>query len=184
MEWRLVASDLMAYQFWSPEFCKFLIEKAEAHGFSQDGTDPDYPTDQCWLKDALKEYPGVMREIFADMKRAVSRIIGDHWTDAADFHEFQDPFMVRFRSEGVRDLRLHNDWSEFSMWLRLNDDYEGGRLLFPRQNYEADIPVGTVLLWPGINTHPHMTTQMLRGVKYAVNFWTYDSARMKLLNSV
>ena len=56
--------------------------------------------------------------------------------------------------------------------IKLNDNYEGADLEFPLQGFSnGSMPVGSVLAWPSLVTHPHQTNQLVSGVKYALTIW-------------
>jgi predicted 2-oxoglutarate/Fe(II)-dependent dioxygenase YbiX len=56
--------------------------------------------------------------------------------------------------------------------VKLNDNYEGALLDFPRQNFtNAQLPVGSLLAWPSLVTHPHGSTPITSGVKYSLTIW-------------
>jgi hypothetical protein len=56
--------------------------------------------------------------------------------------------------------------------LKLNDDFVGGRLEFPRQELDnGDLGVGELLLWPSLVTHPHRAAPVTSGVKYGLTIW-------------
>jgi Rps23 Pro-64 3,4-dihydroxylase Tpa1-like proline 4-hydroxylase len=73
--------------------------------------------------------------------------------------------------------KLHVDGAAYtssrkiSGLLYLNDDYDGGELFFPRQNYKYKPKTGSVLMFPSIYTHPHESLEILNGTKYAVVTW-------------
>ena len=53
-----------------------------------------------------------------------------------------------------------------------HDGYTGAELEFPRQGYSnANLPVGTLLAWPSLVTHPHRSTPLLSGTKYSLTLW-------------
>ena len=59
--------------------------------------------------------------------------------------------------------------SKVTLSVKLNNDYTGGEITFPRQNFtNKDIPVGCALFWPGDVTHPHKITPVVSGTKYTV----------------
>lgn len=55
--------------------------------------------------------------------------------------------------------------------LYLNDDYEGGGLVFPRQDVEVKPDAGSMILFPSFGTHPHEALPVTKGTKYAVVTW-------------
>jgi predicted 2-oxoglutarate/Fe(II)-dependent dioxygenase YbiX len=68
---------------------------------------------------------------------------------------------------------LHNDASLVTGSVKLNDDYLGANLIYPRQNISnKDIPVGKMILFPGALTHGHECLPLRAGVKYSYTIWT------------
>ena len=66
-------------------------------------------------------------------------------------------------------IRLHHDKSRVSLSLVLNDDFEGGEICFPRQDFtNKHIPRGTLLMWPGQITHPHSVQPITSGTRHAM----------------
>jgi len=62
--------------------------------------------------------------------------------------------------------------AQVSASVRLNDGYAGGALEFPRQGFNnASTPVGTLVAWPSLVTHPHRSVPVRRGVKYSLTVW-------------
>jgi hypothetical protein len=53
----------------------------------------------------------------------------------------------------------------------LNDDYDGGHLVFPRQGLTLRPKPGTVILFPSGFTHPHEVRDVTAGVRYTVVTW-------------
>ena len=71
---------------------------------------------------------------------------------------------------------MHSDISLVSGSVKLNDEYEGGELYFPRQNFSnKDIPVGKCILFPSQVTHPHTSTELLSGTKWSLTMWTNNT---------
>ena len=59
--------------------------------------------------------------------------------------------------------------------MKLNDEYKGAALEFPRQEFSnLDIHVGDLICWPSKITHPHRSTQLEEGEKYSLTIWTKD----------
>jgi predicted 2-oxoglutarate/Fe(II)-dependent dioxygenase YbiX len=75
--------------------------------------------------------------------------------------------------KGQRDLRLHSDLSLVTGSVKLNDDYTGGDLYFPRQKFSnKDVPVGKCILFPGQVTHSHTSKELESGTKFSLTIWT------------
>ena len=70
-------------------------------------------------------------------------------------------------------LNLHCDASLVTGSVKLNDDYKGAELVFPRQKFSnKDVPVGKCILFPGQLTHGHECQELVSGVKYSLTIWT------------
>ena len=91
---------------------------------------------------------------------------------AIDYAGLRDAFVIKFTPGGQAALPLHHDVAQVSASVRLNDGYEGGALEFPRQGFStAATPIGTLVAWPSLVTHPHLSAAVLRGVKYSLTIW-------------
>jgi hypothetical protein len=59
-----------------------------------------------------------------------------------------------------------------SMSVKLNDNYTGAELEFPRQGVtNASLAIGEVVAWPSLVTHPHASAPITSGVKYSLTIW-------------
>ena len=94
------------------------------------------------------------------------------WT-LDDTAEAEDIFVVKYSKDTQTELKTHVDDSYVSGSIKLNNNYEGGILTFPRQrvtNQAAE--VGDLLVWPSQITHPHNSTLLEEGEKYSITIWT------------
>jgi predicted 2-oxoglutarate/Fe(II)-dependent dioxygenase YbiX len=55
----------------------------------------------------------------------------------------------------------------------LNEDFEGGELLFDRQALKVKPATGGVVLFPAHYTHPYQALPVLRGCKYTFTAWLF-----------
>ena len=56
--------------------------------------------------------------------------------------------------------------------IKLNNGYTGADLVFPRQAFDnSAVAVGDMQVWPSLVTHPHETSQLEHGIKYALTVW-------------
>jgi|TARA_Y100000034_G_scaffold131156_1_gene191300 hypothetical protein len=54
-------------------------------------------------------------------------------------------------------------------FVKLNNNFEGCETVFPRQEWNTkDLPVGHMVTFPGVITHPHYTTRLASGIKYSL----------------
>ncbi|MFO0002191.1 MAG: 2OG-Fe(II) oxygenase [bacterium] len=92
-------------------------------------------------------------------------------------------FAVRYTMEGQKKLDLHSDESFISCSIKLNNNYTGGNLFFPLQNFSNEsVPPGDLLIWPSRITHPHQSTLLSSGEKYSITVWTEEIQRNKKIN--
>ena len=117
---------------------------------------------QKFFEDFAQHYAGTIRKMIKK-EYVGAQIMG--WFD---------PFIVRYDGTNQDELHLHNDVSHITMVVKLNDDFEGGILSFPRQKFDnKNIPVGHALIWPSQITHPHVVSPTKSGVKYSLTSWTW-----------
>jgi hypothetical protein len=89
-----------------------------------------------------------------------------------DYHGINDAFVIKYEVGQQEELRIHHDVAQVSASIKLNDDYQGAVLEFPRQNKTNEsVPVGSMLAWPSLVTHPHASTLIQSGVKYSMTIW-------------
>ena len=70
-------------------------------------------------------------------------------------------------------LNLHHDASLVTGSVKLNEDYTGAELIYPRQGItNKDIPVGKMLLFPGAVSHGHECLSLKSGIKYSLTIWS------------
>ena len=82
-------------------------------------------------------------------------------------------FAVKYSRDTQKKLKEHIDESYISGSIKLNTNYTGADLQFPRQGYSnTDVAVGDLLVWPSHLTHPHLCTEIHEGEKYALTIWT------------
>jgi hypothetical protein len=163
-----VAPDLVTVPWWTPTFCQALIRAAEAvGGFDADPEDP-VPGEEVSLA-AIS--PRLFAAVQDDVGLRLWPTLRQRWP-LIDYHGLRDAFVIRYEPGRQTELRLHHDVAQVSASVKLNDDYQGGVLEFPRQQASnADLPVGALLAWPSLVTHPHRATPVTSGVKYSLTIW-------------
>lgn len=162
-----VAPDVYQLPFWTPSFCELVVRAAEAVGFEPDPDDP-VPGHEVSLA-AIS--PALFGAVERDIGMRVWPQLQDEWP-LIEYRGLRDAFVIRYRQGEQESLRLHQDIAQVSATVRLNDDYEGADLAFPRQGYmNRDQPVGSMLAWPSLVTHPHEATELVSGTKYALTIW-------------
>jgi hypothetical protein len=163
-----VAPELFLLPFWTPEFCGVLVRAAEATGAFR--PDPDDPVPGHEVSLALIS-PMLFDAVQNDVGRRVWPRLQSVWP-LIEYRGLRDAFVIRYVPSEQESLRLHQDVAQVSATVRLNDDYEGAELRFPRQGFDAGgQPVGSLLAWPSLVTHPHEAGPLISGVKYGLTIW-------------
>jgi len=162
-----VAPDIYQLPFWTPGFCSTVVRAAEAVGFSRDRDDP-VPGHEVSLA-AIS--PTLFTAVERDIGFRVWPALQVAWP-LIEYRGLRDAFVIRYR-EGEQDhLRLHQDIAQVSATVRLNDGYVGAALHFPRQRWDNGAqPVGSIVAWPSLVTHPHESKPLGAGTKYALTIW-------------
>ena len=160
----------------SPEQCAELIAVAEAHGGWQSMDGDDYPAQEIRL--AELDLLGDIELLFRDH---LTPVIEQHWRPAR-MHGVRDAFVTKYTLDTQTSLSLHTDASLVTASVKLNADYTGGVLNFPRQGCSnTEIAVGDCLLFPGQLTHGHESTPITAGTKYSLTIWSRRYAGDKVL---
>lgn len=164
---QMVAPEILRMACWTPEFCAALVEAADAVGVAADPHDP-VPGEEVSL---ARISPALFAHVERDMGTRIWPRLVAHWP-LAEYRGINDAFVIRYEPGRQESLRLHHDVAQVSGSVRLNDGYQGAVLEFPRQSFDtSQIPVGDLVVWPSLVTHPHQGTPIRSGVKYALTIW-------------
>lgn len=173
------APDILVMPFWTPEFCAVLVRAAEVAGMWASDPDDPVPGAEVSLFALAPRLAGLLEE---DLMARVWPRLHEHWPEAAATG-LHDAFVIRYepaRSPGgdPRDIQsteglpLHHDVAQVSASVRLNHGYRGGALSFPRQAWDTTgVPVGQLVAWPSLVTHPHRAEPVDHGVRYGLTIW-------------
>lgn len=163
-----VASELYVLPFWTPQMCAAIIRAAEETGsFAADVDDP-VPGHEVSL--ALIS-PVLFEHVQNDLGERIWPQLRTAWP-LIDYCGLRDAFVIKYSADTQTELRLHHDVAQVSASVKLNDEYTGAVLDFPRQGFtNAHVPVGSLLVWPSLVTHPHQTLPLDSGTKYGLTIW-------------
>ncbi len=163
-----VGADLLVLPCWTPEFCATVIRAAEAIGAFEPQPDDPVPGHEVSL--AIIS-PRLFERVQDDFGSRIWPQLQTVWP-YVDYYGLRDAFVIRYAPGEQESLRIHHDVAQVSGSIKLNDAYSGAALVFPRQTYDnSAVRVGEMLVWPSLVTHPHETTQLDSGVKYALTVW-------------
>ncbi len=162
-----VAPDLLLLPFWTPEFCAAVIRAAELVGFEPDPDDPVPGHEVSLATISPRLYAAVQDDIGLRIWPRLQTV----WP-LIEYRGLRDAFVIRYLPDEQESLRIHQDIAQVSATVKLNDGFDGAALTFPRQRYDnSEQPVGSLLVWPALVTHPHEAAQLLSGVKYGLTIW-------------
>jgi hypothetical protein len=163
-----VASEIVMMPFWTSQMCAAVIAAAEATGRFEPDPDDPVPGHEVSLATIS---PVLFDAAQIDIGRRVWPILQDRWP-LIEYRGLRDAFVIRYRAGEQESLRLHQDIAQVSMTVRLNEDYAGAALHFPRQGWSnAHQPIGSLIAWPSLVTHPHEALPLTSGVKYGLTIW-------------
>ena len=165
---RQLGPDVLGVPFWTPDYCATIIRAAEAIGaFEHQPHDP-VPGHEISL--AIIS-PKLFEAVEIDLGVRIWPQLQTVWP-YIDYHGLRDVFVIKYELGVQEHLRVHHDVAQVSASLKLNDDYDGAVLEFPRQGVTNDTAeVGELVVFPALVTHPHLATPLRRGVKYGLVVW-------------
>jgi hypothetical protein len=166
--WEVVAPEIVRVPFWTPAFCSTVVRTAfAADAWDQDPDDP-VPGREVSLA-ALS--PRLFAHVEEHVGHCVVPVLRAVWPELGWFG-LQDAFVIAYAPGPDAGLRLHHDVAQVSAAVRLADDHEGGALEFPRQGWDnRDVPVGHLVAWPSLVTHPHRAAPVTAGCKVGLTLW-------------
>ena len=159
--------DLLVVPFWTRPFCAAIVRAANLVGFAADPDDP-VPGREVSLAAVS---PHLYQLVQDDLGRRIWPQLQEVWP-LIDYHGLRDAFVIRYAIGEQESLREHHDVAQVSASVKLDDDHDGAELRFPRQGVDnASVPVGALLAWPSLVTHPHEVAPLRRGVKHGLTIW-------------
>jgi hypothetical protein len=162
-----LAPELLVVPFWRPAFCTAIVRAAQLVGFAPDPHDP-VPGHEVSLA-AIS--PRLYQAVQNDLGSRIWPQLRETWP-LIDYHGLRDAFVIRYALGEQEELRRHHDVAQVSGSVKLDDDHVGAELRFPRQGVDnRSVPVGALLAWPSLVTHPHETAPLVRGVKHGLTIW-------------
>ncbi|MDP9464545.1 MAG: hypothetical protein M3P52_07975 [Actinomycetota bacterium] len=163
-----VAPDLLVVPCWTPQFCATVVRAAEAVGAFEHQPDDPVPGHEVSLAVIS---PRLFETVQEDFGMRIWPQLLTVWP-YVDYHGLRDAFVIRYAPGEQESMRVHHDVAQVSGSIKLNNDYSGAALVFPRQCFDnTEVGVGEMLVWPSLVTHPHEAAQLDSGVKYALTVW-------------
>lgn len=163
----VLEKDMIVVEFMDDRQCYELINLAEQFGQFQSLEDDKFPAQEIRLKEL-----GLFNQLQKVWEENIYPIVEKYW-HPLEMYGMRDAFVMKYTMDTQRSLNLHTDASLVTGSVKLNDNYTGGELYFPRQNISnKDIECGRMILFPGAVTHGHTSTELTSGVKYSLTMWS------------
>ena len=161
-------SEVLVVPFWTTGFCATVIRAAEAVGAFDPQPDDPVPGHEVSLAVIS---PRLFEHVEIDLGVRIWPQLQTVWP-YIDYHGLRDVFVIRYAMGEQEHLRMHHDIAQVSASAKLNDEYDGAVLDFPRQGVDNEsATVGELVVWPSLVTHPHQATALRTGVKYGLTIW-------------
>lgn len=165
VELKEVAKDIFVTPFLTPFASTFLLELCQNFTEWKKHTDK-YATYDLVFEEHYPVYGDILSKGFKQLKFALEQKgwhLGEYETKAL--------FAVKYTLG--QSLKRHVDDSYITGSIKLNGNYEGGILTFPRQDFSnQEVPIGNLLVWPSQITHPHLSSKIKSGEKYSITIWS------------
>ena len=159
--------DMIMVDFMSPRQCQNMIDIANAHNDWKSLDYDKFPAQELRLKEI-----NLWDDLCAHWDEYIKPIVEKYWKPL-EMYGLRDAFVLKYDTSSQTKLALHHDASYVTGSVKLNDDYVGGELVFPRQDVSnINIPAGKLLLFPGAVTHPHECVDLISGTKYSLTIWS------------
>lgn len=167
LDYEEVAPEILVTPFLTESQCDYLINKSEQVGGWGELEGDKFPAQEIRLKRL-----GLWDEYENLWKEKLGKIAMEHWKPYQHIG-LRDAFTMRYSMATQKDLGWHTDASLVTGSVKLNDNYEGATLIFPRQEFtNIDVPVGHCILFPSDVTHGHYVDELQSGTKYSLTMWT------------
>ncbi len=168
-----IDKDMLLVDFMTQEQCERLIEIADDHG-GWDSLEYDkFPAKEIRLQQIDKDKKTqLFTELDKHWQDHIVPTVEQYWKPLL-MHGIRDAFVMRYSMDTQVKLALHHDASLVTGSVKLNDDYLGAELIYPRQGFSnKDVPVGKMILFPAAVTHGHECMPLKAGVKYSYTIWS------------
>lgn len=166
-KFEMLTDDMLLVDFMTQDQCERLIDLSDQHGGWGSLEYDKFPAQEIRLKEL-----GLWQQLDAHWQEHIVPLVERYW-QPLQMYGLRDGFVMRYAMDTQVSLNLHHDASLVTGSVKLNDDYIGAELVYPRQHISnTDIPVGKCILFPGQVSHGHECLPLKSGVKYSLTIWT------------
>lgn len=188
---------LIMPEFINPDVCKALCDYADDRNapdlsvFDADATnetnETKFAVDKSVRDTQMVEYDEDLGKQFNEViGKAVHDIINPYYNidvksaEAVQFLKYGvgGKYDVHIDAESLWHVKSENRlvWKksmdrDISILIYLNDDYEGGELVFPNQHITVKPKTGMMIAFPSDHHFPHGVVPVTKGTRYALVTW-------------
>ena len=167
LEYQEVANEILITPLFTQQQCDEIIWKANSTGKWRSMEGDKFPAQEIRVREI-----GLWEEIEAIWKDKLGKIAEKHWEPMAHIG-LRDAFVMKYTLDTQTSLGYHTDASLVTGSVKLNSNYEGGELVFPRQKFDnRSVSNGACILFPSEVTHGHKVDPLISGEKYSLTMWT------------
>ena len=138
-----------------------FLNKQECFDIINEGI--DYAKKNKWSKKRHEHYPTTDNKldykwkVWKNIKRKVEKNIFPKLAKLYKLHVnnfgINEIFLIKYNYKDQKGLEYHEDGSEFSFIIKLNNDFSGGGTTFKYKNITPEMNEGDCLIFSGQNTH-------------------------------
>ena len=162
-----LSKDMMLVDFMTQDQCERLIDLADQNGQWGSLSYDKFPAQEIRMREL-----GLWEELDKAWQDNIVPTV-EKYFKPIQMYGLRDGFVMRYAMDTQTNLNLHHDASLVTGSVKLNEDYEGAELIFPRQGIvNTDVPVGKMILFPAAVTHGHECLPLKSGVKYSLTIWS------------
>ncbi len=170
------AEQIYRFALFTPEFCRLIIEEAEAcaawvteeESFVSTNILGHQEVDDPETTLHFYEMAGLEESFYQIVDRHLQPLMEKLWTTFT-LQKKDRPYLLRYEPSVVNKMNLHYDNETLALVITLSqpEEYEGGGTYFPRWNYSTGKPqAGEAILYPGGVSHEHMGLETTAGKRY------------------
>ena len=170
-------------KFISPEQCDKIInesiEYSKLHGWSKNRHN-DYPTTDNEINKNWSFYYFLIEKI----KKELYHYYDKYYKINSSKLNIDELFVIKYdgnNEKSQKSLNQHEDGSEFSFIIALNDNYSGGGTRFVKNNKTIKLEKGDVVIFSGQTTHEGL--KVTSGLRYVLTgFLNYGNCLQQIID--
>ena len=166
--------DILITPFYTEDYCQTIVNFCKQYSNYFVNTGPQY--DDPYSNNSLyldRISPLLFDQYVNHFMSKITPVVNKLFLWDRNIEGFFSPFINRFSPDTQSFMPLHCEESRISIVVKLNNDFQGGFLNFPRQKITSqNLPVGHAFVFPGMVTHPHYVDTLISGQRFTLTGFT------------